>query len=91
MPEISGWTIRWHALQRALDMAVEGEEIRLCLTEPKLISDSPERYPKECKIYERGRIAIAVNEETREAITVLWNTGGYWRFDRDDDELWWRD
>ncbi|MFD8117023.1 hypothetical protein [Streptomyces microflavus] len=91
MPEdLGGWIVRWHALQRALDMALEGNEIRRCLLTPTEVRQNAAKLPPERKLYIHGRIALAVNEANREVITVLWNSGGAMSR-KDDDELWWRD
>lgn len=82
------WHFSTHSLERALDMALEPEELTDCLRSPDTTYRSGPSYPEECMIYARGRIALAVSVEARTVITVLWNGRV---FDRENDEQMWRD
>lgn len=88
--DAAGWRFTKHAVARALDMAVEPAEVRAALVDPESDEPSGRKYPPEVRLFKRGRIALAVNANTKEVITVMWNTGGYMSR-TDDDELWWRD
>lgn len=87
---INEWQFTKHAVQRALDMAVDPDVLRSCLLGPDEDRPSPDRYPAECRLYSTGRLVLAVNVITKEVITVMWNAGGYLGRDQ-DDEAWWRD
>jgi hypothetical protein len=83
------FTASRHALSRALDMALDADEIALCLESPQRILRSGVK--EDCIVYIRDRLAIPVNEETNVIVTFLWNrydpaTGKYEpRFERGDD------
>jgi hypothetical protein len=87
---LDGWEMTQHAIDRALDMAVEGDAIRTVLTDPEGTKPGRvEKYP-DAELWWNGRVTLAVNPKQKKVITVLWNTGGH--MDRtEDDELWWRD
>lgn len=77
-----------HATQRALDMAIDAEDIRNALTRPESTHLHPDYPDSEMRTY--GRICLAVNPVQRVVITVMWATRG--RMSReDDDEAFWRD
>lgn len=85
-PFAEGWYLSAHALDRALDMAVDAEDIKDCIRQPARVWDA-QKYPG-CKFYAKGRIGLAVNPELKAVITVLWDqawTKGRW--DRDDISL----
>ena len=81
--ELEGWKFAWHALRRAVDMAVEADELREVLTRPKRTCHS--RKYKNCWVMSNGRIALAVNPHEKVVITVLWDT-----FDADTNSLAYR-
>lgn len=66
-----------HAIDRALDMAIEGEEIREAFIHPERIYWLPRH---EAWTYQRGRIALGVREEgkTHLVLTILWATDEAW-------------
>lgn len=94
MPEIAGWTVSMHAVERALDMAVEADELRACILTPDYTRPSPPPYDKGShRLHIRGRLAVAVDGANKRVITVmwyqLWKDGAITRLD--DDESMWRD
>lgn len=69
-----------HAVDRALEMAVGGEEIRECLERPRrAFYDSAHGV----WVYSRGRISLPVAFEAQgpRVTTVLWSSDGGWRTD----------
>lgn len=86
MTNIEGWDLSYHAIARALDMAVDGDAIRAALVEPegkwKGCAD------KTRQIWWHGRIALIVNPEQKRVITVTWNTHGKMSRDEDDERFW---
>lgn len=85
--ELDGWTFSWHALERAVDMAVPAEELRDVLAEPKATWQS-DKY-QGCQMRTNYRIILACDPEARAVITVLWYRGpGIPRFERTlEDDL----
>lgn len=87
---LDGWEMTQHAIDRALDMAVDGELIGLALADPEGRKKTCDSTNPDVELWSRGRLTLAVNPKQKRVVTVLWNTGGH--MDRtDDDELWWRD
>lgn len=85
-PPLPEWQFTKHALIRAVDMAVDADDIKLCLHEPQVVT-TVDAYP-DCVLYLRERLALAVNEEDRIVITVLWNKRHLGRsWSRDEIEL----
>lgn len=89
-----GWRFTYHALRRAVDMALDAEEIRAVLTAPRRTTYS--RKYKTCWVLSNGHIAIAVNPDEKVVITVLWDTydadagtltSRFQRGDVDDEEM----
>ncbi|MFH8626214.1 hypothetical protein ACH4A8_30765 [Streptomyces vietnamensis] len=74
MANISELSFSSHAVQRALDMALDADELRLTLTRPEHVRPSPMTRPEYAgqKIHIRGRVAAAVNPTTKTVITVMW-------------------
>jgi hypothetical protein len=92
--QLDGWEMTRHAIQRALDMAVDAEEIRDAILSPARIDETPNRYPPERKLYTKGRLTLCVHVADKAVLTVMWNrwwSGNGARFDRDHDEEFWRD
>lgn len=80
-PEVpTTWEFSPHALARALDMAVEPDELRDCLNNPECIrwSVRHESWHVEC-----GRITIGYRTRGHVGIvvTVLWRTAEDWEAD----------
>lgn len=63
-------TLTKHAIARALDMGVEGDEIRQALLHPERVRKS--RIYKDTKNYTAGRISLAVCNN--HVITVVWSS-----------------
>ena len=63
-----------HAIDRALDMGVSGEEIRQCLMHPEIVQTS-QKYENTLN-YQAGRIVCAVRDNT--VVTVGWSTRELW-------------
>lgn len=74
---IENFVVSRHAVDRALDMGVKGEEIRQCLLHPDRVVRS-RRYPAR-KNYRRGRVMCAV--EGHRVVTVVWSSVDGWRED----------
>lgn len=72
--DITEWKFSSHAVDRALDMALDADELRLALTRPDYVRPSPPTRPEYVgmKIHIRGRLAVAVNPSTKTVITVMW-------------------
>ena len=71
------FTMTEHAISRALDMAVEGSEIRQAMLHPETIYQS-KVYPDTMN-YTAGRITIAVRDER--VITIGWSSYELWHED----------
>lgn len=67
-----------HAIDRALEMGVTGEEIRACYDKPDE-SYWSQTHEKWC--YKRGRIALGITPDRNTIATVLWRTQRDWRAD----------
>lgn len=72
------FTMSNHALDRALEMGVTGEEIRACYDNPEDMYWS-QKHQKWC--YTRGRIALGITEDHQRVATVLWSNENDWRAD----------
>lgn len=72
------FTMSAHAIDRALEMGVAGEEIRLAYDRPSEVIWSV-KYKAFCFI--RGRITLAVSEDRKTVATVLWSSEHGWRAD----------
>lgn len=70
--KIDDWKFTNHALRRAVDMAIDPDELRSVLTVPKTTTHS--RKYNGCWLLKNGHICIAVNPDERVVITVLWDT-----------------
>lgn len=67
-------TVSRHAIDRALDMGITGEEIRDCLSDPQDIYKS-KKYPDTLN-YKHNRIVLAIRDNT--VVTVGWSTPDLW-------------
>lgn len=72
------FTMSKHAIDRALEMGVTGEEIRATYDRPADIIWSI-RYRAYC--YTRGRVTLAITEDRSTVVTVLWSSEHGWRAD----------
>lgn len=70
-----------HALQRALDMGIDGDELRQCLEQPWRVCDSSRGDGRQ--LYFGDRITCVVSD-VGEVITVLWRTAEGWASDLAD-------
>lgn len=77
---LNEWTFTRHALSRAVDMALDADELRAALAADVRPLPSPERYPGRHMIHTE-RIILCVDLERRIVHTVIWNTwdGRTWR------------
>lgn len=73
------FTMSKHALARALDMNVGGDQIRRCLTRPERVQQC--RTRPEFDLYYFGDICCSVARESGVVATVLWATERGWRKD----------
>lgn len=81
------WTFTHHALSRAVDMALDPEELREAIERPTRPLPSM-NYPG-CHLIHTERIVLCVNLSECVVITVIWNTfdgARNVRFDREDIE-----
>lgn len=71
---ISEWTFSRHAVERALDMALDADELRLALIHPEYTRHAPLTKPEYegCRIHIRGRLSVVVDPASRVVITVIW-------------------
>lgn len=76
------FTLTRHAIDRALDMAVTGEEIRNCILHPETVYRS--RKYENTTNYRCGRIILAVRDSA--VVTVGWSTKELWCEDLDRGE-----
>jgi hypothetical protein len=76
---MDGFTFSHHALQRALDMQVDGDTLRKVLTRPHYIIKCRDnaRYD----YFSRGDVTCMVDSLSGLVITVLWRTEKAWRKD----------
>lgn len=72
------FTMSNHAVDRALEMGVTGEEIRACYDRPTDLIWS-KKYKSWWFI--RGRITLSITEDRACVITVLWSSENDWRAD----------
>lgn len=75
---MAGWVLSPHAIQRALEMGVTGDEIREAFETPEDVRWSSKHGTF---VYTRGRIALAVNPDRALVCTVLWASRHDWRLD----------
>lgn len=77
---IDEWTFTHHALSRAVDMALDADELRAALAADVRPLPSPKQYPGRHMIH-TDRIILCVDLERRIVHTVIWNTwdGRRWR------------
>lgn len=72
MPTTGGWHFTQHALARALDMAVDADDIKRVLTNPEVKQPSGKGYPDGYSIWASGRIALVVVPADQVVVTILW-------------------
>lgn len=81
-PLAGGWNFTQHAIDRALDMAVDPDDIRRVLVNPEVrqVTYHPD-HPEESFVWSAGRIALVVQPESKTVVTVLWRGTVYTRGD----------
>lgn len=79
MPTTGGWHFTEHALGRALDMALDTEEIRSVLASPQVKQPSGRDYPDGYEVWARGRIAVVIVPADHTIVTFLWRGLDYVR------------
>lgn len=83
-----GWKFTQHALDRALDMALDPAEIRRVIQTPDVTQPSGKGYPDGYQLWASGRIAVVVAPEDQAVVTFLWRGVTY---ERGDDSEPYRD
>ncbi len=78
MPTQLPFRMSRHALDRALEMDVAGDEIRACFDRPEDVIWS-RKYS--LFWFVRGRITLSVSEDRTTVVTVLWSNERDWRAD----------
>ncbi|MFD4474600.1 hypothetical protein ACFWPU_00585 [Streptomyces sp. NPDC058471] len=78
------WSFSEHALGRALDMALDPEDIRQVLTHPDVKQPSGPGYPDHCQVWASNRIALVVSPDEQVVITCLWRGVTYVRGAEDE-------
>lgn len=79
VPTTGGWHFTQHALDRALDMAVDPHLIRSVLDAPEVRQPSGPGYPDHYAIWAAGRIALVVAPAEQVVVTCLWRGKVYER------------
>lgn len=79
VPATGGWHFTQHALDRALDMALEASWIHGVLRDPQVKQPSGANYPEGYEIWAHGRIAAVVVPDERVIVTFLWRGTVYER------------
>lgn len=79
MSALDGWQLGLHAVDRALDMAVDASEIRAALMTPDVRQPTGPDYPDHQQLWAKGRIALVVDPAARYVVTVLWRGVTYER------------
>ena len=69
MMSTARFTLSAHAIERALDMALDGDEIRRAVETPSEVRPDP-RGGVECRT--AGRIVVVFNPAARVVVTVYW-------------------
>ena len=79
---LDGFRFSRHALQRALDMQLEPEQIRQCLQRPEYITQCRQR--PEFDLYFNGDITVSVARANGTVATILWRGEDKWTQDLKD-------
>jgi hypothetical protein len=66
------WTFTRHALERALDMALDAYQIKVLLERPQVTQPSGANYPDGYEVWAHTRIAAVVIPVDRVVVTFLW-------------------
>jgi hypothetical protein len=70
--DIDGWTFTKHAIERAMEMCLDGDEIREALTNPPLVVASRKYHG--CHNIVTKRLMIATSQPEKVVITIGWNS-----------------
>lgn len=76
---ISSFTFSAHALERILDMGLDGDEVRACLEFPTRIHPSHQEGHEGRELYYGERITCVVAGAA--VVTVVWRTAEAWEQD----------
>lgn len=76
--QIEEFRLTKHAIDRALDMGIDGEAIRQCLIHPEWVSNSRKYHGR--KNYRFGDVVCTVAKD-KSVVTVQWATHEAWRDD----------
>lgn len=79
MPKKPEWRFTQHALDRALDMALDPHQISAVLDAPEVTQPSGPGYPDHQALWAAGKIALVVEPEERVVVTCLWRGKVYER------------
>jgi hypothetical protein len=72
------WTFSKHAIEKALERGFDPADLRECLLRPEQTYQSHHRYGPDVQIFQRGRVALAVNPQSRTVITCLHRVQHLW-------------
>lgn len=72
-----------HAQARASELGFSLDEVLRCVMLPEQTYGSPARYGPDRRVYQRGTVAVVVNEGSRVVVTVLLRTVNDWIHGRD--------
>ncbi len=79
VPATGGWHFTQHAVDRALDMALDPGQIALALRSPLVKQPQGKDYPEGYEIWAHQRFAVVVVPEERVVVTFLWRGVDYER------------
>lgn len=79
VPTTGGWHFTQHALDRALDMALESSWISEVLSNPQVKQPSGPKYPPNYEIWAHDRIAAVIVPDEHVIVTFLWRGSVYER------------
>ena len=77
--DIGKFVMSQHAIQRALDMGIDGDAIRNCLLRPEDVRPQYSYQGRDC--YDWGVITCVVDRPSNTVVTVLWRTPELWEQD----------
>lgn len=79
MNSIGDFRLSQHAIERALDMALDPQEIRECLLRPR--DTAPSASHPGHQNYRLGRITCGVDPTTNTVVTIVWSSREDWKAD----------
>ena len=77
--DIGKYQLSQHAIQRALDMGVDGYMIRQSLLHPENVRPQYNYQGRDC--FDWGVISCVVDRASNVVVTVLWRTAELWEQD----------